>query len=106
VFSYARRAVAYVNIWGTLAAILLAGIIAYIFRARGRLAYGFFEFTFGFILAARVFWPKFDYASLAPSDYLQILAGVYVMVRGLDNIQKGSKGTVAESIIERIAPSG
>jgi hypothetical protein len=104
-FPYVRRAFAYINIWGTLAAILLAGIGAYVFRARARLIYGFFEFTFGFILGARVFWPKFDYATLAPPDYLQILAGIYVMVRGLDNIQKGSKGTVAESVIERIAPS-
>jgi hypothetical protein len=104
-FPYARRAFAYINVWGTVAAILLAGIAAYIFRARARLTYGFFEFTFGFMLAARVFWPKFDYATLAAGDYLQILAGVYVMVRGLDNIQKGSKGTVAESLIERIAPS-
>lgn len=57
------------------------------------------------ILGARVFWPKFDYTTLGAADYLQILAGIYVMVRGLDNIQKGSKGTIAESFIDRIAPS-
>ena len=38
------------------------------------------------------------------SDLTQF-AGIYVMVRGLDNIKKGSKDTVAESVIERIAPS-
>jgi hypothetical protein len=103
---YIRRALESINIWGTVAALFLSGVAAYIFRARARLVYGVFEFTFGFILAARVFWPKFDYATLAATDYLQILAGIYVMVRGLDNIQKGSRGTIAESIIETIAPSG
>jgi hypothetical protein len=102
---YARRAFASINIWGTLGALLLAGVAAYIFRARARLIYGVFEFTFGFMLGARVFWPKFDYMTLGATDYLQILAGIYVMVRGLDNIQKGSKGTIAESFIDRIAPS-
>lgn len=105
-FPYLQRAFASINIWGTLAALFCCGIAAYVFRARKRLLYGVFEFTFGFIFAARVFWPQFDYAALTPTDYLQILAGVYVMVRGLDNVQKGSRGTVAESLLERIAPSG
>ena len=104
-FPYARQAFASINIWGTFAALFLVGIGAYIFRARARLTYGVFEFTFGFLLGARVFWPKFDYSALAATDYLQILAGIYVMVRGLDNIQKGSKGTIAEAFIDRLAPS-
>lgn len=47
-FPYAQRAFASINIWGTLAALLIAGIAAYIFRARARLVYGVFEFTFGY----------------------------------------------------------
>ena len=85
--------VAKIPIWGTFALVLLSGLVLYTLRGRFRLQYGVFEFIFGVVLATKVFWPDFDYAKLKPTDILQALAGVYVMVRGLDNIGHALKGS-------------
>lgn len=81
------------TIWGTISLIILIGISLYSLRGRFRLQYGIFEFFFGIVIALKVFWPDFDYSKFMPINVLQIMAGIYVMVRGLDNIGKAVKGT-------------
>lgn len=85
--------VATVPIWGTVLLVIVSGLALYALRGRFRLTYGVFEFLFGIILAVKVFWPHFDYTKLQPTGLLQALAGVYVMVRGQDNIGNALKGS-------------
>ena len=82
-----------VPVWGTLIGIALAGAALFWCRGRLRFAYGIAETVVGFAIAAKVFWPSFDYAGLDAWSFLQILGGVYVMVRGQDNIGRSLKGT-------------
>lgn len=98
-----NRIVATVNVWGTLALLILTAIALYWLRGRYRLAYGFAEFGIGFSAAARVFWPQFKYTLLRATDALQMIAGLYVMIRGLDNIGKGLKGTRWEATWARFS---
>ena len=81
------------TIWGTLLLIIFIGISLYSLRGRFRLQYGIFEFLFGIVVASKVFWPDFVYSKFEPLDFLQVLAGIYVMIRGQDNIGKALMGT-------------
>lgn len=81
------------TIWGTILLIIFIGISLYSLRGRFRLQYGIFEFFFGIVVASKVFWPDFDYSKFKPLDFLQIMAGIYVMMRGQDNIGKALMGT-------------
>jgi len=48
----------------------------------------------GFYAAFQVFVPgSFDYPTLSAAEWLQVLAGLYIIVRGLDNIGKGVERT-------------
>lgn len=85
--------VATVTVWGTISAILCLGILMYTLRGRFRLHYGVFEFLFGIFIATKVFWPDFNYDKIKPTDILQVVGGIYVMVRGQDNIGKALQGT-------------
>ena len=51
----------------------------------------------------RVFYPSFNYGNLQIVDFLQIVGGLYIMVRGLDNIGVGSKGTKIERFWEKLS---
>ncbi len=82
-----------VPVWGTLIGIALAGAALFWCRGRWRFSYGITETLVGFAIAAKVFWPSFDYAGLDAWSFLQILGGVYVMVRGQDNMGRSLKGT-------------
>ncbi|GKQ75932.1 hypothetical protein KAM447_24400 [Aeromonas caviae] len=57
----------------------------YWYRERFRLSYGIFEFIVGVIMTYYIFFPNFDYSKLGPVEAIQILGGLYVMVRGLNN---------------------
>jgi rRNA-processing protein FCF1 len=81
------------TIWGTILLIIFIGISLYSLRGRFRLQYGIFEFIFGIVVALKVFWPEFDYSKFKTLDFLQIMAGIYVMIRGQDNIGKALMGT-------------
>ena len=52
-----------------------------------------FEFLVGVMLTYYVFFPTFSYAALTVVEGIQIIGGLYVMVRGLDNVSKGVEGT-------------
>jgi len=101
---YGHGLLAYINIWGTTALLFICGFVLYYVRARWRLVYGIVEFVFAFVSAAGVFWPSFDYKLLHATDYIKVVGGLYIMVRGLDNVQKGLKGTFLEAHVERIFP--
>jgi rRNA-processing protein FCF1 len=89
--------VATVSIWGTVIALPILGIALYWYRQRFRLSYGIFEFVVGVMMTYYVFLPNFTYAKLTVVEGIQVLGGLYVMVRGLDNVSKGVEGTRAEA---------
>lgn len=93
----AARILSTVSVWGTIAALLALGVGLFWYRQRYRLSYGVFEFMAGAMMSIYVFFPRFDYATLGVAQGLQVLAGLYVMVRGLDNVNTGLQGTKLEA---------
>ncbi|HUV66434.1 MAG TPA: PIN domain-containing protein [Sedimentisphaerales bacterium] len=93
VWHFFRDIVRTVPVWGTLIGIAFAGAGLFWCRGRWRFAYGVTETIVGLVIAVKVLWPSFDYATLDASSFLQILGGIYVMVRGQDNIGKSLQGT-------------
>ena len=83
-----------INIWGTITLIILLAISLFVFREKRRFSYGIFEFLSGIAAIILIFYPAFDYSKINYSFdfYVKSLAGLYVMVRGLDNIIKSLQG--------------
>jgi rRNA maturation endonuclease Nob1/uncharacterized membrane protein YeaQ/YmgE (transglycosylase-associated protein family) len=82
-----------IRVWGTVVLIIFTSLFLYWFRGRHRLSYGVTEFVFGLIMTLRIFFPDFDYKQIQIISFLQIIAGIYVMVRGMDNFGKGIQDT-------------
>lgn len=91
-----------ITIWGTMVGLPIIGIVLFWYREKFRLSYGTFEFCVGIIMSCYVFFPNFNYSMLGVTDGIQVIGGLYVMVRGLDNIGKGILGTRIESIWSKI----
>lgn len=91
------------SVWGTLLLILGAGFAFYWVRGRARLMYGTAELVFGYGVAARIFWPNFAYSQLTAVEFIQVIGGVYIMVRGLDNMGEGIKRTRWHMVWERFS---
>jgi hypothetical protein len=91
-----------VSVWGTVIALPVLGIFLFWWRQRFRLSYGVFEFLVGVMMSLYVFFPAFDFKALGLLHGLQVLAGLYVMVRGLDNLGIGLQGTRIEPLWKRV----
>lgn len=91
-----------ITVWGTMIGIPVLGLLFFWYRENFRLSYGAFEFFVGVIISYYVFFPNFDYSNLGVNEGIKILGGLYVMVRGLDNLGKGIIGTRAESVWKKI----
>jgi hypothetical protein len=94
--------VATVSVWGTLLAIFGIGIGLFWYRERYRLSYGVSEFLVGFMMSGYVFYPSFDFRQLDVVRGIQLLGGLYVMVRGLDNIARGVENTRFERLWKQL----
>ncbi|MCF5894037.1 PIN domain-containing protein [Aeromonas veronii] len=101
-FSNIQYLITTISIWGTLIALPVLGIGLYWYRERFRLSYGVFEFIVGVIMTYYIFFPNFDYSKIGPVEAIQILGGLYVMVRGLDNVGKGTEGTRLEQLWKKL----
>jgi hypothetical protein len=64
---------------------ILIGPFLYIFRTKQKIHYGLTEITFGFV---SIFTSVLNSTDMRTS-IIQGAAGVYIVVRGLDNIQNG-----------------
>jgi hypothetical protein len=97
-YFYVEVIVGTLNIWGTILIIPILGLIFFYFRTKWRLFYGITEFLVGIFTALLIFLPSFDFNSLStkPFYFLQIIGGLYIMVRGLDNVGKGLRATKLE----------
>lgn len=102
IYSNLNLLISTITIWGTMLAIPVLGVSLFWYRENFRLSYGIFEFCVGVIISYYVFFPSFDYSSLGATEGIQILGGLYVMVRGLDNIGKGIDGTRVELLWKKL----
>ena len=75
----------------------------YALRGRFGITYGVAELTIGFLTAAKVFVPTFNFGTVGWRDLLSILAGLYVVVRGLDNVGKALEATPYDSAWRRFS---
>lgn len=98
IYNYFELIFKTLNVWGTIFIISISGFAFFYIRAKWRLFYGVTEFLVGIFTALILFIPSFDYNLITakPFSFLQILGGVYIMVRGLDNIGKGFRATKFE----------
>lgn len=86
--------VATINIWGTIVLILFIGVMLFVFREKQKFSYGVFEFLVGVITIILIFNNEhFDLKKIQFTlDFnIRLLAGLYIMVRGQDNIVKSLK---------------
>jgi len=94
-FSYEKinEIFGFVTKWGVLILVPILGVTLFWMRSKFRLSYGISEVIVGCIAAARVVFPVSKIQSFEAVVLIQFLGGLYIMVRGLDNIEKGLKGT-------------
>lgn len=91
-----RQAAFLVNPWLAGAGALVVGFGLFVFRGQSRMHYGLFEAAFGCMLAAMAFLPNGPGDVVTFSRLFQAMGGVYIIVRGLDNMAIGSRGTPYE----------
>ncbi|SFC75000.1 PIN domain-containing protein [Flavobacterium phragmitis] len=85
-----------INVWGTIIVIIIAAVGLFVFRERRKLSYGVFEFLVGIVTIIMLFQPvHFNLSTLNFNmDFnIRLIGGLYIMVRGQDNIVKGIKDT-------------
>jgi rRNA-processing protein FCF1 len=92
--SHYRSIVQWLSVPGTAAGLVVIGVGLYWCRQHFRLSYGAFELFVGAIMSySGVSMPSFDYSRISTATAVPVLSGLYVMVRGLDNLGRGTKGT-------------
>lgn len=91
-----------INVWGTIILMIFLGVALFIFREKQRLSYGVFEFLSGIAVIIFVFYPDFTLPKNYSADiFIKIIGGLYVMVRGQDNILKSLQGKKLGAWIKR-----
>lgn len=102
IYSNINFLVSTITVWGTMIGLPILGMALFWYRENFRLSYGAFEFCVGVIMSYYVFFPTFNFSGLGVTQGIQVLGGLYVMVRGLDNIGKGVMGTRLESLWKKL----
>lgn len=102
IYSNIDLLVSTITVWGTMIGLPILGLSLFWYRENFRLSYGAFEFCVGLIMSYYVFFPTFSYTGLGVTEGIQILGGLYVMVRGLDNVGKGISGTRLEALWKKL----
>lgn len=86
------------NVWGTVVVSVCLGIALYIIREKQRMLYGGIEFICGVLAIYSIFQEsKFELGEIPYTleFSVKIAGGLYIMVRGQDNMVKALKGTKA-----------
>lgn len=81
-----------INVLLTALYIVVISTSFYYFRQKLRFQYGLAEFTFGLFTTLRIIYGKPITNTIDISLGIQVMACIYVMVRGLDNVSKGFMG--------------
>jgi PIN domain-containing protein len=79
-------------VWGLILGAGGIGISLFWFRSKYRLSYGIAEVIFGLFAAGQLANPS----AYNSTFFIQLAACFYIIVRGLDNIEKGIEGTKIE----------
>jgi rRNA-processing protein FCF1 len=95
---YAKPIAMVLGPWWLLILLPLAGVSFYSLRSHKPLSYGVAEIAVGLFTSGRLLIPGSPVSTYGPVQFLQIVGGIYIVVRGLDNISKGLKGRKAETI--------
>jgi hypothetical protein len=82
-----------ITVYGVLGVVAITGILLYYLRARYRLIYGVAETIVGYLTVAKIVFPEVDIHEIDTAQGLGILGGLYIIVRGLDNVGKGLEKT-------------
>lgn len=95
-----------IRIGWVISFLIVTPFVFYWVRSRFRIGYALAEFIFGFAstyLACQPLVEDFHIADLYQMPFLvPFLAGIYVMVRGVDNFGKGIQGTSLEEPWKRV----
>lgn len=102
-FGYKNRETIFSNLnaTGTIILTILFAIFLFIFRERQRISYGILELGFGLTSIIMIFSPSFALTNI-PLDFsfgVKYIGGIYVMIRGLDNIVKGLSKTATGQVL-------
>lgn len=95
---YAKPIAVVLGPWWLLMLLPIAGISFYSLRSHKPLSYGLAEIVVGLFTSGQLLIPGSPISSYGPAQLLQIVGGIYIVVRGLDNLAKGLKGRRAETI--------
>jgi len=100
-YFYKNTLIQRLDVAGTIFVTIVLAIGLFVFREKQRIAYGFVEFLVGLASVILIFYPTFDYncLSLDFTFSIKFLGGLYIMVRGLDNILKGLAKTRTGEIL-------
>ena len=74
-------------------ALLLAGLLFFWWRERDHLSYGLFEVMIGLLISSQSIVTLPAPYELSTAKSIQLVGGLYVMVRGLDNINRSIEDT-------------
>lgn len=81
--------------WSSIIIIPVTGILFYIIRCRFRFLYGLTEFFVGMFTAIKVFIPLLNFNNINTTidTSLKVLGGIYIIIRGMDNIEKSMENS-------------
>ncbi|TVX83308.1 hypothetical protein FQP34_07060 [Peribacillus simplex] len=95
---YSDEIINRINIWGKIGILVLVSFLIYWVRCNLRLAYGLAEFGLGVYIA----YPLFNLQSIS-TTFISLLAALFIMIRGLDNITTGISETryITGTLVEK-----
>lgn len=79
--------------WIVPIALLLAGLLFFWWRERDHLSYGLFEVMIGLLISSQSIVTLPAPYELSTAKSIQLVGGLYVMVRGLDNVDRSIEDT-------------
>lgn len=79
--------------WIVPIALLLAGLVFFWWRERDHLSYGLFEVMVGLLIASQSIVTLPAPYELSTAKSIQLVGGLYVMVRGFDNVDRSIEDT-------------
>lgn len=79
--------------WIVPIALLLAGLLFFWWRERDHLSYGLFEVMIGLLISSQSIVTLPAPYELSTAKSIQLMGGLYVMVRGFDNVDRSIEDT-------------
>ncbi len=100
-YNYKEIIIGNLNVTGAISFTILFAIFLFIFRERQRISYGILEFGVGLTSIILIFYPSFNLENIS-FDFsfgIKYIGGIYIMIRGLDNVVKGLSKTSTGQVL-------